>query len=203
MSNPRNPWLPAASEPESSVVILQPKVPITGADTPQRSVPVPDLDGRLPMVETRETASIWCVGVHGGSGESRIASLDEKWRESGHAWPLPDESTAKVLLVARSNMTGLLAAQSAAKQWAAGIVPNVQVIGLAIVPDAPGRMPKPLRDMAKIVGGGVPRVWHLPWVEEWRIEDSATTTVPRNVAKFMSDLHTLSIENNTVRKEQS
>lgn len=34
--------------------------------------------------------------------------------------------------------------------------------------DAPGRLPKEIRDFARVVGGGVPHMWHFPWVDAWR-----------------------------------
>ena len=29
-------------------------------------------------------------------------------------------------------------------------------------------LPKEIRDFSRIVGGGVPHVWHFPWVDGWR-----------------------------------
>lgn len=62
-----------------------------------------------------------------------------------------------------------MAAQHAATEWASGSLgEGVHLEGLVLVPDAPGRLPKELRHLAQVVGGGVPRVWMLPWVESWR-----------------------------------
>jgi hypothetical protein len=65
-------------------------------------------------------------------------------------------------------MPGLRAAQRAAAEWASGSVPGACVAGLLVMADAPGRLPKEIRDFARIVGGGVPHLWHLPWIEAWR-----------------------------------
>lgn len=89
-------------------------------------------------------------------------------------------------------MSGLQAAQAAATQWAAGLVPNVEVLGLAIVADAPGRLPRPLRDFARLVGGGVPRTWSVPWIESWRLGEPITLpNAPREVRRMVDELTTL------------
>ncbi|TFC02726.1 hypothetical protein E3O59_17375 [Cryobacterium sp. MDB2-33-2] len=91
-------------------------------------------------------------------------------RSAGHAWPIMhDGSQANVILVARSNMNGLTAAQHAATEWASGALPSIHLLGLVIVADSQGRLPKPLRDLAQVVSGGVPHVWQIPWVEAWRL----------------------------------
>jgi hypothetical protein len=94
-----------------------------------------------------------------------------------------------VVLTARSNLRGLRAAQVAATQWASGLVPRVQVVGLVVVADAPGRIPPVLRDFAKVVGGGVPRRWSVPWIEAWRLgEAPELSTAPREVRQLVDDL---------------
>jgi hypothetical protein len=55
------------------------------------------------------------------------------------------------------------------RQWAAGLVPSVEVLGLVVMADAPGRVPRSLRDLLQVVSGGVPRTWTVPWVEAWRV----------------------------------
>ncbi len=110
--------------------------------------------------------SLWVRGVHGGSGESRIAALCTTWAAADHLWPtLPD---APVLLVARSHADGLLAAHRAIAEWAAGSVPQVRLVGLAVVADAPGRLPRPLLDLQRQVTAGVSRFWEIGWCEPWR-----------------------------------
>ena len=87
-------------------------------------------------------------------------------------------------------MHGLRAAQSAATQWAAGLAPFVQLIGLVVVADAPGKMPRPIRELTHLVSGGVPRTWHVPWNEAWRLgEPTALDTAPRQVRRLVDDLN--------------
>jgi hypothetical protein len=73
-----------------------------------------------------------------------------------------------VIVVARTSHAGLRSAQLALTEWASRTVP-VNLLGLVTVADAPGRLPKPLRDFSQIVGGGAPHAWHIPWVEPWRL----------------------------------
>ena len=52
-------------------------------------------------------------------------------------------------------------------------------------------VPAPIRDLAKVVGGGAPRVGHGPWVEAWRLGDPVTERTPRAVSKLVSQLRSL------------
>jgi hypothetical protein len=96
-----------------------------------------------------------------------------------------------VVLVARSDVRGLTAAQRAATQWASGSVLGVDLLGLVISADAPGRLPRPLRDLSALVAGGVPRVWHLPWIEPWRTDAPTTETLPASARRLLDDVRAL------------
>lgn len=160
---------------------------ITGPARPQPIVTAPQRG--LRVVRIAGPAWVWFVGCHGGSGESTLAGLLPNSMATDHRWPVyPDGMSAPVVLLARTSAAGLLAARTALIQWAAGDTPAVQLLGLVLSADAPGRLPKPLRDLAHQVGGGAPRVWHLPWVEEWRTGDLAG---PKLVAPLFADLATL------------
>jgi hypothetical protein len=99
---------------------------------------------------------------------------------------------ARVVVVARTSTRGLTAAKFAARQWASGLVPDTHLLGLILIADAPGRLPKPLRDLSKVVGGGYPRTWHLPWIESWRLgETPSAATASREVRQLVDDLRGL------------
>ncbi len=163
----------------------------TGPVTPQPHVAMPAAS--LPVRRRHSSASLWVVGAHGGSGESTLADLDEGWRAAGHAWPeLASGAPAACIVVARTNVRGLLAARTALTQWAAsGAGESSRLLGLVLVADAPGRLPAPIRDLAKVVGGGAPRVWDVPWFEAWRLGDTVTERVTRTVSKLVSTLRSL------------
>ncbi|MCB5291480.1 hypothetical protein BJQ90_00906 [Arthrobacter sp. SO3] len=141
----------------------------TGPTRPQLSVPQPDHVDRLPRRNVSDgTPEYWWLGVHGGAGESSLARLGKHTRAAEHHWP-QTAAGSTVVLVARSNMHGLRAAQRAATEWASGSLPGIRVAGLVVMADAPGRLPKEIREFARVVGGGVPHLWNVPWVEEWRL----------------------------------
>lgn len=202
-----NPWVSRPPAPAAAIVARPSVLTPHGPTAPQRGVPAPDLVDQLPVLRRSHPADLWCVGAHGGSGESMLASLAPGWVAAGHAWPhLPEqagqEGPARVVLTARSSAHGLLAAQRAATQWAAGLVPDVDVLGLVVVADAPGRLPRPLRDLAHVVGGGVARTWHVPWVEAWRLgQPVEPAAAPRAVRHLIEELSALLQHDTTPRTQ--
>ncbi len=180
---------------------------LTGPAGPQPHVSLPDDVDCLPHQQQRHRATLWWVGAHGGAGESTLAALLPQSYGTGHSWPVTPASAGDganavepVVLVARTNMSGLRAAQHAAAQWAAGGTSEIQLLGLVLIADAPGRLPRPLRDFADVVAGGVPRVWWLPWIEAWRLgQDPAAGPIPRSVRRLLADLHTLLNTGPTIR----
>ena len=171
-----NPWLIGPEQPAQSKIPIVPPSPRRekrlGASAPQPGVPGPDTADRLPQRTTAGPAAVWWLGVHGGAGETTRALLAAGTRPANHAWPIPGTrgTTHRVVLVARTNYAGLTAAQHAAMEWASSTLDDgVQLVGLVLMPDAPGRLPKPLRELEQIISGGVPRVWRMPWVDVWRL----------------------------------
>jgi hypothetical protein len=111
--------------------------------------------------------TVWWFGAHGGAGESTLERLFRGSRAAGHRWPEVEERAA-VILVARSDVRGLRAAQRALRERMEHQLP-VDVLGLVLMADAPGRLPRAVRELADVVAGTVPRIWVLPWVEAWRV----------------------------------
>ncbi|WP_420116577.1 DUF6668 family protein [Micromonospora sp.] len=142
----------------------------------------------------RPWARLLVVGATGGAGESTIASLIPGARAADHRWPELATLGPKypVLLCARTSLHGLTGAQEAAAQWAAGELPDVDLLGLVLLADAPGKLPPLLGDFIKVVAGGVPRTWSLPWVPSWR---SAAPTdaagLPRPFRRFLGEIEPL------------
>ncbi len=65
----------------------------------------------------------------------------------------------------------------------------VSVLGLVWIADAPGRLPRALRDLQAVVSGGAPQVWSLPWVERWRLgEVPSQANSPREAGRLLADL---------------
>ena len=194
MQQSLNPWITSptgdTAEQETPVTYLPPPAVISA---PLKGIVEPDAADRLARRTMTGSAALWIIGAHGGAGESRMADLLGA-RATDHRWPvLQDGSKPRVLLVCRADMRGLTAARSALTQWASGATPEVDLLGLAVLADAPGKTPKALRDLTSIVGGGAPRLWTLPWVEAWRHGD---TTAPssREYQRFITDMATLATD---------
>jgi hypothetical protein len=190
-----NPWLSASAvtEPatdEAAPAPLEAEEP-TGPAAPQAGVVAPDRVDRLPSRPMERGHSLLVVGAHGGAGESTLAALDPGWGAAGHAWP-ETTGTVPVIVACRTHAYGLNAARFAAQQWASGAVPSVHLLGLVAIDDAPGRLPKPLRDLLKLAAGGYPRLWRIPWSEAWRAgTDDPLSSGPREVRQLQGALSAL------------
>ena len=137
-------------------------------------VTAPGFDERLPRRPSDPFGRLHWVSVHGGAGESTLAALVPGSIDSGGAWPCaPDLETDEifptpVILVARTHVPGLLAAQTALREWASGVVQPVQMLGIVLVEDIPGRPPKVIRDLSKLVAGGAPARWRVSYFHALR-----------------------------------
>jgi hypothetical protein len=178
--------VPEQADPGHSLAALRPQAGVTalGAGT------------GLPTRVVRSNAPLWIVGTHGGAGESSLAALVEGWSGADRSWPASSspDGVCSCVLIARTNAYGLRAAQIALRQWASrALGTHTQLLGLVMVPDAPGRLPRPLRDLSAHVAGGAPRSWHFPWIEEWRTGDQLEVSqLPRPARQVVADLVHLS-----------
>lgn len=139
-----------------------------GLSVPISDLVPPDTTDRFPRRVRARAGEVWLVSTHGGAGSSSLgAALDMP--ATTRAWPLrEDGQPVPVVLVCRSNFTGIEAARLAAREWASGSVPGVQVVGLVVVADASGRLPKELQRMVEHIAGAVPTVWRVGWEEDLR-----------------------------------
>jgi hypothetical protein len=197
MQQSLNPWItrPAAAKDADATASAGHVPPAAVISSPLRGMVEPDAADRLARRTMTGSAALWITGTHGGAGESRIAVLLPGARVTDLCWPvLQDRSEPRVLLVCRADIRGLTTARSALTQWAAGATPEIDLLGLAILADAPGKTPKALRDFAAIVGGGAPRFWTLPWVEAWRHGESTTAPPAREYQRFITDIAALATD---------
>jgi hypothetical protein len=199
-----NPWLDPAPNPDR-VVVPDASEEVTAARvtpaTVHPGIELPSPDARLPRREVeRGQAVLWSIGAHGGSGESTLAQLLDGSMPSGHTWPICSDLPVLAVLVARTHAAGLTAAQAALAEAAAGLVP-VRLLGLVLVADAPGRLPRPLRELAKLVAGGSEQCWMIPWVEAWRLGEQSSEQQSRTVRKVVEEISRLAA-GHTTEKEQ-
>jgi hypothetical protein len=77
-------------------------------------------------------------------------------------------------------------------QWAqAGPLGAIDLLGLLLVADAPGRVPKRLREEARLVAGAFPQVIEADWVESWRFEEAWEVPAPREARKVLAKIQQL------------
>ena len=173
-------------------------MPSNGAPGYPRFVPAPP-QGGLPIYDfgpllAQGAPPWWFLGCHGGAGTSTLHAAVPGGMDGGHWWPVCAPPTpVRVVLVTRSHAHGLRAAQTAAWQWTqSSHLRAVHLVGLAVIADAPGRRPKPLRDLLGLISGGVPKVWDLPWVEALRLGDPpGEISLPAQYAALAADLHNI------------
>ncbi|QKD79432.1 MULTISPECIES: DUF6668 family protein [Actinomyces] len=161
-SRPLAVWVPGAEVPEA------PGLPCAPA-------PAGAGDGHLVV-----------VGAHGGAGASTLAALLGAV-DGGGAWPLLGGGRARVLIAARTSVRGIEAAQRAAMQWARGDI-DADLVGVAWMADAPGRLPRALRSRLSLVTGAFPESFRVPWVGAWRAGGPGTGPVPKAVARALAPL---------------
>lgn len=142
---------------------------------------------RLPAL-TRPAGCWWAwVGLHGGAGVTTLARAVPGGADFGR---LPGEEgwpALPVVAVCRSHAGGLEAAQ----RWAAWAAEHgeVPVLGLVVTADAPGRLPRQLESMVRLISGGYPSLWRLPWVKAWRLGQPPTpANTPPAYRHLLKDL---------------
>ena len=123
---------------------------VAGADEDQ----VPGARGRVVLAVQLPPGR----AGQGERGDQRVGigdadALGGEAREDGERGRLPDVGDARL----------------AARDWAAGAHPDVDLQGLVLVADAPGRTPKPLATATRVISGGVPSTWVVHWIEELRL----------------------------------
>lgn len=134
---------------------------------------VPGVDGltvrrRIRRATVNGGPLLWVVGAHGGAGASTWARLLDAG-DAGASWPqhVNPSRSLDIVVCCRSTAAGLRAAQDVAIEWASGALPG-QLVGLIVGADAPGRMPRELRELREITNGAYPRSIFVPWQAQWR-----------------------------------
>jgi len=111
-------------------------------------------------------ADWWLLGAHGGAGVTSLRRAGVGGADAERRWP----ACGPVVVVTRRSGVGLEWARDAARQHASGGTPDdVLLAGLVVVADAPGRTPARLARFLQLITAAYPRVWEVPWVEEWRL----------------------------------
>jgi hypothetical protein len=168
-----------------------PRVHLLNSPTAERQ---PTSGGRgqgLPTV-TGRVPDVVLMAAHGGAGVSSLlrAGLAAAGAVDGQRrWP----AAGRMLLVARTSTGALERARDLTRAHARGQAgPDVELVGLVLVADAPGRLPARISALADLVSGAFARCWQVPWLTEWRLAAaSEPLPVHPEVARLSADLRAL------------
>jgi hypothetical protein len=115
-------------------------------------------------------AGVWLLGTHGGSGVRCLSAVLPGTRCAGKVWPEAVAGREPVVLVCRGNHRGLTSAQEYARAYRDGeLATGLELLGVIVSADAPGRTPPPLRRLERLLSGAAPILGHAPWEPGWRL----------------------------------
>ena len=66
---------------------------------------------------------------------------------------------------------------------------STELLGLVLIADAPGRLPKELRPLVGLVASATPRIWELPWQPQWRLGQPTLQRASRELQQLVHDLN--------------
>lgn len=116
----------------------------------------------------------WALAAHGGAGASTLSRVLAPVADAEGSWPSQDEFPY-VAIVCRSTRMGLEAAHSAVLQAQAGRTGGCTLLGVVVVADAPGRVPKSLAQRVSVIEE-LTEVWHVGYetsIREAQIDELA------------------------------
>lgn len=106
--------------------------------------------------------AFWLVGAHGGAGCSVLAEMLAPAGDAGQQWPAADEYPLCVV-VARATVRDLERAHQVVLQALQNKIGAAQLLGLAVVHQVPGKLPKLVRGKLEVLQTVTP-VWELDYI---------------------------------------
>lgn len=152
-----------------------------------------------PVLETMKRPLVCVMGLHGGAGASTVASLlGDGAFDAGTSWPVAGGwerplPTLAVVVVARTHLVGITAAERLARLWAADTLSRSRLLGLVLVDDGPKLLPSQ-RDAARRLARMTPHGWHIGWHDRWRIEAPALSTASLRTRQVIKNLRAVARE---------
>ncbi|MDN5654940.1 MAG: hypothetical protein L0G46_07635 [Kocuria sp.] len=202
---------PVEEQPEVEAdVILGDQVETSGPKQPLAKREDADPGSLLPLSSSDGTGSLRIVGTHGGAGGSTLKELlgGALADDAGRFWPqphpwVPESSSGRVLLVARTHRTGLLSLREALSAWHAGAYASgLPLMGACIIDDAP-RLTKAQIAEIKSLTAMSPRGWHLPWQESLRMTEPAEAALSARVKWMLSRVRHHATHGGTHQKKET
>jgi hypothetical protein len=130
--------------------------------------------GMIQASDSLSARGMGWVAAHGGAGVTTL-SIVVGGTDLGARWPDPARAEpARVMLVARTHAQGLRAASRGLNALREGRHPaGMELVGLVLVADAPGRLPPVLVTRIRLLRSVAP-VWRVPWIAPWRFGKQAS-----------------------------
>ena len=132
------------------------------------------------IVELKPKQTFFCQGDRADAvfylqkGRARVTVVSQNGKE------------ATITLLSACDFVG---EESLASIMGLHLATAYDLAGLVLVADAPGKLPKPLAELAQLISGGYPRTWRVPYVEAWRLgEPPSAANTPKVVARIGQDL---------------
>jgi hypothetical protein len=169
--------VPDTAWPEAAGSQASARQPALGAPAPASSpvpAPGPPAPGGAagpgaPVTAAPAPRRFSWLGAHGGAGVTTLAAVFGG-HDCGRDWPSPGDPQS-LLLVARTHAAGLAAVLHVLEIFRRGEAPHgLDLDAVVLVPDAPGRLPRPLAQHVKLVESVID-VYRVPWVPAWRLGD--------------------------------
>ena len=184
-----NPWL-SLDEPDIQAPTQPPVGFVAPEIRPNRGIAAPAPAHQLPTRQVSDdelNVELWWLAAHGGAGETTLGSLVDDTRAAGHAWPLGGACGPRtVVLLGRTSLSGLTAVQHALAHWGSGEL-DVNLRALVLLADAPGKLPRPLRDLVRVLQQGAPgSACLIPWHPSWRVSEAQPADVHKQLKSIIT-----------------
>ncbi|KQY61426.1 hypothetical protein ASD30_25540 [Nocardioides sp. Root140] len=85
-------------------------------------------------------------------------------------------------------MAGLDAAAHMLQEYAAGLLPGLEVLALVVVDDERAKPTKRIRTRIRELGGTVPNLYRLPWQQAWRDDPYQPNKTAARIASRIESL---------------
>jgi hypothetical protein len=159
------------ASPKTTPVVAAAPPPRPEVATPQAAASVASPPAGPPTGAAPSGGTgVWLLGTHGGSGVRCLATVLAGTRSAGKLWPAPASDREPVVLVCRGNQRGLSSAQEYARIYRdRELGEHLDLLGVIVSADAPGRVPPPLRRLERLLSGAVPILGRVPWEPTWRL----------------------------------
>lgn len=169
---------------------------VTGPTTPGLSPMLEAPTAAWPISDVGPLEGLAVMGLHGGSGATTLAKLlgsaasevGQSWPVSqnqwtGSAWPIP------VIAVARTDYSGLEAADTFVRSWANGQLTGSKLSALVLIEAGP-RTSEARKKATKRLLRMVPRGVHIPWMDSWLDAPPDPNRLPGRIKRIIKLLNT-------------